>query len=50
MLYEYALSARQEDFYNITPQLRDPTGKSDNEYRVIKIIEDKLPELKQKDF
>ena len=28
MLYEYTLSTRQEDFYNITPQLREAIAKS----------------------
>jgi len=28
MLYEYALSAKQEDFYNVTPQLRESVTKS----------------------
>jgi len=28
MLYEYSLAAPQEDFYNITPQLREAIAKS----------------------
>jgi secondary thiamine-phosphate synthase enzyme len=28
MLFEYALSATRQDFYNITPQLRDAIAKS----------------------
>ena len=28
MLFEYALSARREDFYNITPQVREAVSKS----------------------
>ena len=28
MLYEYTLSANQEDFYNITPQVREAIAKS----------------------
>ena len=28
MLYEYSLSAQQEDFYNITPQVRSAVAKS----------------------
>ncbi|MCL2286138.1 MAG: secondary thiamine-phosphate synthase enzyme YjbQ [Firmicutes bacterium] len=28
MLYEYTLSAPREDFYNITPQVRDAIAKS----------------------
>jgi secondary thiamine-phosphate synthase enzyme len=28
MLYEYALAAPREDFYNITPQLREAVAKS----------------------
>lgn len=29
MLYEYSLSAQREDFYNITPQVREALTKSD---------------------
>ena len=28
MLYEYSLSAQREDFYNITPQVREAVTKS----------------------
>ena len=28
MLYEYTLSAQREDFYNITPQVREAVAKS----------------------
>jgi secondary thiamine-phosphate synthase enzyme len=28
MLYEYALSTQREDFYNITPQVRESVAKS----------------------
>jgi len=28
MLYEYTLSAQREDFYNITPQVREAVSKS----------------------
>jgi secondary thiamine-phosphate synthase enzyme len=28
MLYEYTLSAQREDFYNITPQVREAVGRS----------------------
>ena len=28
MMYEYALSAQREDFYNITPQVREAVAKS----------------------
>ncbi|MDR0197171.1 MAG: secondary thiamine-phosphate synthase enzyme YjbQ [Oscillospiraceae bacterium] len=28
MLYEYTLSAKREDFYNITPQVREAVAKS----------------------
>jgi secondary thiamine-phosphate synthase enzyme len=28
MLYEYSLDARREDFYNITPQVREAVAKS----------------------
>jgi secondary thiamine-phosphate synthase enzyme len=28
MLYEFALSAQREDFYNITPQVRESVAKS----------------------
>ena len=28
MLYEYTLSAQREDFYNITPQVRESVNKS----------------------
>jgi len=28
MLYEHSLSAKQEDFYNITPQIRESIAKS----------------------
>ena len=28
MLYEYTLSAQREDFYNITPQIRETLNKS----------------------
>jgi secondary thiamine-phosphate synthase enzyme len=28
MLFEYALSAQREDFYNITPQVREAVAKS----------------------
>ena len=28
MLYEYTLSAQWEDFYNITPQVRESVNKS----------------------
>jgi secondary thiamine-phosphate synthase enzyme len=28
MLYEYSLSAQREDFYNITPQVREAVAKS----------------------
>jgi len=28
MLYEHSLSAKQEDFYNITPQIRESVAKS----------------------
>jgi len=28
MLFEYALSAQREDFYNVTPQVREAVAKS----------------------
>jgi len=28
MLYEYTISAQREDFYNITPQVREAVAKS----------------------
>jgi secondary thiamine-phosphate synthase enzyme len=37
MLYEFALSAQREDFYNITPQVREAVAKSGVESGVVTV-------------